>query len=176
MAHRCLPGRRATNSVGGVEIRERFAARTVVLTPEHRVLLMKFHFPWRPEDVWITPGGSLEPGETARSAARRELREETGLELAEVGTELWRREHDLSPYDVPILQRERYFLVRVEEFEPRADWLQAGEERDWFRGYRWWPVDDLPDFAEHIAPRRLGELVRQLLRDGPPATPATIPV
>jgi 8-oxo-dGTP diphosphatase len=31
---------------------------------------------------WSPPGGHIEPGETAREAARREVREETGLDVA----------------------------------------------------------------------------------------------
>jgi ADP-ribose pyrophosphatase len=34
---------------------------------------------------WSFPGGTIEPGETSREAARREAREETGLEVELLG-------------------------------------------------------------------------------------------
>ena len=45
-----------------------------------------------------------------------------------------------------------------------------------FRGFRWWPIDELPDEGREFAPRRLGALVRELLRDGAPARPFAVPV
>lgn len=35
--------------------------------------------------VWSLPGGHIEPGEPARDAARREIREETGIEVELLG-------------------------------------------------------------------------------------------
>jgi len=55
----------------------RLAGRAVVLGPSGRILLLHHRGPHRP--FWATPGGGLEPGESFEDAARRELREETGL-------------------------------------------------------------------------------------------------
>jgi 8-oxo-dGTP pyrophosphatase MutT (NUDIX family) len=55
-------------------------ASLVVVTFADRLLMVLDR--WR--DQWELPGGMLEPGETARQAARRELTEETGISATEL--------------------------------------------------------------------------------------------
>ena len=63
---------------------------------EGRVLLVRrAHEPSL--GLWSIPGGRVEPGESAREAARREVREETGLDV-EVGDLV--ATVDLGPYVV----------------------------------------------------------------------------
>ena len=57
-------------------------AGAVVVNDEGRVLLVKHVF--RPGSGWGIPGGFINQGEQAEDAARRELREEIGLELDRV--------------------------------------------------------------------------------------------
>lgn len=47
----------------------------------HRMWLMERKPPFPFYGMWATPGGSIEPGETALAAAQRETQEEMGLEV-----------------------------------------------------------------------------------------------
>jgi len=149
------------------------AARVVLLDEDDNILLVRFRDPELRKNWWATPGGSLEPGETHEAAARREIREETGLDDIPLGPCIWTREHLISIQGRPYLQRERLFFARVAHFEAAATHLEE-VERDRFRELRWWSPADLDATTEVLSPRNLPELLRQLLRDGPPATPIEV--
>lgn len=54
---------------------QHLSARALVTNSHGQILLV------RQGDVWITPGGHIRPGETIAEAAKREIREETGLDV-----------------------------------------------------------------------------------------------
>ncbi len=56
-------------------------AGALIQDPEDRILLLKSH---KFKDRYTIPGGHIELGETAEEALRREIREETGLEIRDV--------------------------------------------------------------------------------------------
>src|SRR5687768_4815923 len=62
-------------------------AFTAVFTPDQSQVLMvqlgEYAKTAQGEYQWTLPGGSVEPHERVTAAARREVREETGIELAE---------------------------------------------------------------------------------------------
>ncbi|MFV0306552.1 MAG: NUDIX domain-containing protein [Desertimonas sp.] len=155
-------------------LRIRAAVRAVVLDPDDRVMLVRFEFPTA--TVWALPGGGIEPGECDHDALRRELGEELGLVDVEIGPHVWTRLHI-----VPFLdgshdgQRDHVYLVRTDAFEPHPQltWEQLTAER--VHELRWWWPADLRDddllAGAFLAPRRLPDLLDDLITHGPPAEP-----
>lgn len=157
------------------ELRLRQASRIIVVDDDERVLLVRFDFPDE-APVWATVGGGLEPGETHERAARRELAEEAGLEGVELGRPVWTRTHVFELGVSWDGQSETFFLVRTPPFEPRPrlSWEQLRSE--FVTDIRWWSLDEIERSEERFAPGQLHELLRALLRDGPPDEPVEVGV
>lgn len=131
----------------------------VICTNNGEVLLLADSDPGVPgSGWWVTPGGGIDEGETARAAARRELHEETGLLVEEpslIGPVAVRTvTHGYS--DRVRVQREWFFRIEVERFEADPSGLTP-DERQRLRGAAWWPLDDLP---EHVWPAELADMAR----------------
>ena len=56
--------------------------------------------------LWEFPGGKLEPGESWKEAAERELREELGVEVVTVGDPLYRRADTGSSFEIVFVEVE----------------------------------------------------------------------
>ena len=152
------------------ELRIRPAARAIVLDPDDRILLVRFEFPRR--DVLGHAGWRNRVGRDARGGGSARARRGGGPDSVDVGPVVWTRLHI-----IPFIggqwdgQRELYHLVRTPAFtpQPALSWEQLNAE--YVFGLRWWTPAELEEAEETFAPRRLPELVRSLLRDGPPAEP-----
>jgi 8-oxo-dGTP pyrophosphatase MutT (NUDIX family) len=119
-------------------------------------------------DVWLTPGGGLDEGEDPDEGLRRELREELRLDSFETGPVVWTRRHAFPWYGRTVEQRETFVVVRVPPFEAQSTPELAVEGG---ADIRWWTVDEIEASNETFAPRRLAELLRDLLESGPPPEP-----
>jgi 8-oxo-dGTP pyrophosphatase MutT (NUDIX family) len=169
-----VPGGRAAEDSGAGGLRK--VARVVLLDPQDRILLLHGHEPDDPsDDWWFTPGGGLEGDETREQAALRELAEETGITDAELGPVLWQRMCSFPFAGRRWDQDEWYYLARTAGTPTATAALGLTElEKRSVAGARWWTCGELARAHETVYPKRLAELLRTLLDEGPPARPAIL--
>lgn len=149
----------------------REAVRVLLVTPDERVLLLAAE---NPDRFWFPPGGGVEEGEDPQVALQREVLEETGLALQDVGVEVWHRRHVFAWREVQYDQRERWFLARVPEAFPidRSGWTPV-EQADLHEA-SWFTLDELDTTTDRLVPTDLAARLRALLRDGPPTEPVEV--
>ena len=127
------------------ELLRRRAARVLVLDPAGRLLLLRGGDPAVPGPrFWWTVGGGLEPGESARAGAVRELHEETGIEVPE-GALVGPLHQDVSSFAFDrwlVEQENEFFAVRVQGWTMAPAALEAIETAS-IDGAGWWSVEQL---------------------------------
>ena len=123
-----------------------------------------FLFRYDNEEVgvhWAMPGGGLDPGETPREGALRELREETGWHDVAPGPLLCTWEHDYTRCGVPVRQHEHIYLAYLAEGPRRepAEGTTDAHTEDGILTWRWWTPADLAATDEALWPPTLADLL-----------------
>lgn len=144
----------------------RDTARVIPVSPRGRVLLLRGHDPNTPtESYWFTIGGQIDPGETARGAAVRELEEEVGIVIDESDLRgpFHHGEHAYSFGGVAYHSTSAFFTVRLEERRVQP----AGLPGEIITDARWWDPADVWDAP--LSNRHIPEIVSMAaatIRDG----------
>ena len=142
----------------------RLTSRILLLDRDNRVLLFLTKAPDTSGVArWLTPGGGVDPGETHHQAALRELEEETGLVLDDVGEPVWSHdfvvEWDAADHDTGHAE---FYTAVVDAFEP-SDEQWTDDERVDVLAHKWWTLAELIATDEPYEPTELVSLVRRQL-------------
>jgi putative (di)nucleoside polyphosphate hydrolase len=141
----------------------------MVVNTEGEVLVARRIGPAKSQDkrvYWQMPQGGIEPGESPRQAAMRELREEIGTDRVEIIAEspAWVR------YDLPAAlrleapskawhgQEQKWFLMRYMGDETGID---VATEHPEFSSWRWVSPAEVSDLVIHFK----RDLYRQVMED-----------
>lgn len=131
---------------------QRRTARVIPVSPLGRVLLLRGHDPEVPDQsYWFSIGGRIEPGETARQAAVREMREEVGIVVREddLRGPFHEGEHAYSFGGVEYHAISVFFTVTLQEYSVQPMGLPGEIITD----TRWWSPSDVrhaPVSNQHI--------------------------
>lgn len=136
--------------------------------------MLRFLNPFGGKDVWLTPGGGIDSGEDDLAALRREVWEETGLRLSNDLPLIWRRVHTYPLHGEQVRQWEDIYFARVARFEPTSANNPAHGEVDIFREFRWWSLAEIRASRELFVPKGFGDLLENVISQGPPPQPVTL--
>jgi len=102
------------------------------------------------KDRWTIPKGHIEPGETAKQAAEREIKEETGLSKVTVLSWLGKINFRYRRAQSLVLMSTQIYLVRAE-----GDTNRHKKEK-WMNDIAWFP---LPEALDKIEYEDIGKLI-----------------
>lgn len=144
-------------ALGADGVRERDAARVIIVDHAWNVLLLRGHDIDEPDrHWWFTVGGGIDAGESPEEAALREVVEETGLVLTreQLTGPVIQRSAVFDFAREACRQFEVFYLAIVAGTEvSRAGWTDL--ERELVDDIQWWALDDLLATDEIVYPAEL---------------------
>ncbi len=141
-------------------------ARGFVLNDAGQVVLVKYEDtepvnPAEPDILkyWVLPGGGIEPGESYEQTVAREVLEETGVEVTDVGRRIYVLEKELIYAGSLHRMHAEYYLARCTG-QPAASNCDPDEG---IVDVRWWNIDQIRTSDEIFLPKGFLDLFESAL-------------
>lgn len=112
------------------------------------------------KERWTIPKGHIEPGETAKMTARREIEEETGLKNVSVLGWLGKIHFKYRRQDKLVLMTTQVYLVQA------LDTHEKPIPEKWMKGIRWFSFADALDAIEYDDIEKLMLIAKKKVRAG----------
>lgn len=112
------------------------------------------------KERWTIPKGHIEPGETAKMTARREIEEETGLKNVSVLAWLGKIHFKYRRMDKLVLMTTQIYLVQA------LDSKEMPIPEKWMKGIRWFSFTDALDAIEYEDIEKLMLVAKKKIRAG----------
>lgn len=109
---------------------------------------------------WTIPKGHIEPGETAKMTARREIEEETGLQNISVLVWLGKIHFKYRRLEKLVLMTTQIYLVQS------LDKRETPTPEKWMRGIQWFPFAQALDMIEYDDIQKLMLIAKKKIRAG----------
>ena len=109
---------------------------------------------------WTIPKGHIEPGETAKMTARREIEEETGLKNVSILTWLGKIHFKYRRLDKLVLMTTQIYLVQA------LDSHEMPTPEKWMKGIKWFPFAEALDIIEYEDIEKLMLIAKKKIRAG----------
>ena len=109
---------------------------------------------------WTIPKGHIEPGETAKMTARREIEEETGLKNFNILTWLGKIHFKYRRAEKLVLMTTQIYLVQA------LDARETPTAEKWMKGIKWFAFTDALDVIEYDDIEKLMLIAKRKIRAG----------
>lgn len=109
---------------------------------------------------WTIPKGHIEPGETAKQTAIREIGEESGLFHIQILTWLGKINFQFRRFDQLVLMTTQIFLARA------LDNAETPTKEQWMKGIKWFKFNDAIVAIEYEDIEKLMLIAKNKIRQG----------